>query len=237
MRGTRTLSRTGSNCWESPRCPGCDHHGPELLPLLDSQVQLGGQAAAERPRPWSSGSMTMPPGGSFCRSPFSLPGRVLVGPDDGGVDVEVPGDQVLGAGPGLQLGKDPLPDTVSLPAAKQVVRGPRARTAPEHPAMASRFGSATVCRRSVVAGSISSAGLASCPWVTEAPATSTAHPSALLAPQSKIIACSRSAFDTRPSTHLCLFKVVPVMSWAHARLGLPRHSCVRPGDALTTATA
>lgn len=46
---------------------------------------------------------------------------------DRGVDVDVPGDEFLGIGLGLQLGEDPLPGAVPLPATEKVVHpGPRA---------------------------------------------------------------------------------------------------------------
>ncbi|MDX5568016.1 hypothetical protein PYK79_38695 [Streptomyces sp. ID05-04B] len=41
---------------------------------------------------------------------------MLVGPDDGGVDVEVPGDQLFRVGLGLEFGEDPkVLVTTSLP--------------------------------------------------------------------------------------------------------------------------
>lgn len=48
--------------------------------------------------PWSSGSTSAQPGGSCCRSPFPRSGGVLVGPPDGGADIEVPGDEFSGVG-------------------------------------------------------------------------------------------------------------------------------------------
>lgn len=49
------------------------------------------------------------------------PCSVLVGPADGGVDVEVPGDQVLRLRAGLELGEDPLPGAIPLPTTEQVL--------------------------------------------------------------------------------------------------------------------
>lgn len=70
----------------------------------------------KRPSPWSSGSAAWPPGGSFYSSPFPHSGSMLVGPDDGGVDVEVPGDQLFRVGLGLEFGEDPkVLVTTSLP--------------------------------------------------------------------------------------------------------------------------
>ena len=52
---------------------------------------------------------------------------MLVGAGDGGVHRDVPGDQPLGVGPGLQLFKDAVPGAVPLPAPEQSVdRLPRA---------------------------------------------------------------------------------------------------------------
>lgn len=55
--------------------------------------------------------------------PPSSPIRRRAGePADGGIDVEVPGDQVLGTGPSLKFGEDALPGALALPAAEQVLR-------------------------------------------------------------------------------------------------------------------
>jgi hypothetical protein len=114
--------RTTSNCGESPRCPAVITMDMGFCPYSTARCSLVVRPPRERPRPWSSGSTATPPGGSFCRSPFPRSGGVLVGPADGGVDVEVPGDQVLGIGPGLEFGEDALPGAVALPPAEQVVR-------------------------------------------------------------------------------------------------------------------
>ena len=53
--------------------------------------------------------------------PFAGPGGVLMGTGDGGVDADLPGDQPLGVGLGLQPGQDPLPGAIALPAAKQPI--------------------------------------------------------------------------------------------------------------------
>lgn len=53
--------------------------------------------------------------------PFRRPGRVLVGPADGGVDVHVPDVQALRVCLGLEPGDDPGPDAVPVPASEQVI--------------------------------------------------------------------------------------------------------------------
>jgi hypothetical protein len=46
---------------------------------------------------------------------------VLMGPDHRGIDADLPDDQPLGVGLGLQVGEDLLPGAVALPAAKQPI--------------------------------------------------------------------------------------------------------------------
>lgn len=48
---------------------------------------------------------------------FPRPGRVLVGTGHRGVDRDIPGDQRLRVGPGLELFEDPVPGAVPLPSA------------------------------------------------------------------------------------------------------------------------
>ncbi len=43
--------RTGSKCWEPPRCPAVITMDTGLLSLFDGQVQLDRQAAARAPEP------------------------------------------------------------------------------------------------------------------------------------------------------------------------------------------
>lgn len=111
-RGTRIGSSTGSNC---------DHNGQALLALLDGEVDSAGQTPAGASEPVVGRLDDDPAGGSSWRSPFRRPGGVLVGPADGGVDVDGPGDQALRVGFGLELREDPCPGSVSLPASEQVV--------------------------------------------------------------------------------------------------------------------
>jgi hypothetical protein len=82
VRGTRIAFRTGSNCGESPRCPAVMTIDIGFCPCSTARCSLVVRPPRERPRPWSwsSGSVAMPPGGSFCRSPFSAPRRRAGGP-------------------------------------------------------------------------------------------------------------------------------------------------------------
>lgn len=101
--------------------------GQRLLPLLDRQMHLGVSPPRERPRPWSSGSVSTPPGGSFWRPPFTRPGGVLMSAGNGGVHADIPRDQAFCVGLGLQLFEDSLPGAVTLPPPEQVV-GPVPRS-------------------------------------------------------------------------------------------------------------
>ncbi len=114
-------SRTASNCGQSPRCPAVITIDVGFWRCSRARCSLVVRPPRERPSPWSAGSAVMPPGGSFCSSPFPCPGGVLVGAYDGGVHVDVPGDQGLRVRPGLQLDEDPVPGADPLPAAEQVV--------------------------------------------------------------------------------------------------------------------
>jgi hypothetical protein len=78
--GTRMASRTASNCGESPRCPAVITTDKGFCPCSTARWILLVSPPRERPRPWSAGSMKIPPGGSFWRSPFSLPRRRAGGP-------------------------------------------------------------------------------------------------------------------------------------------------------------
>ena len=68
--GTRTRPRTTSNCGKSPRCPAVTTIDMGFWPCSTARCSLVVRPPRERPSPWSSGSATMPPGGSFYRSPF-----------------------------------------------------------------------------------------------------------------------------------------------------------------------
>jgi len=97
---------------------GGEHNRHGLLPLLDGQVELGGQATARAAKAMVVRLDGDAAGRLGLQVPFSRPGRVLVGPADRGAGVDVPADESLGIGLGLQLGEDPLPAAVPLPAAE-----------------------------------------------------------------------------------------------------------------------
>lgn len=104
----------------TPPCRHHDRHG--LLTLFDSQVQLGGEAAARASQPVITRL------GEHATRRFLLlvalfagPGRVLVGAAHRGVDAQVPDDRAFRVGQGLEPGEDPLPGTVPLSPAEQVV--------------------------------------------------------------------------------------------------------------------
>ncbi len=61
------------------------------------------------------------PGGFFCSAPFTGTSGVLMRTGDGGVHTDIPGDQPLGVGTGLQPRQDLRPDPGALPPAKQSV--------------------------------------------------------------------------------------------------------------------
>lgn len=106
-RGHLMRPRTISNCGESPRCP--------VVITMDIASARG----RDRPARWRRRRAV--PSAS---PPFPRPGGVLVGPADGGIDVDLPGDQVLRIRLGLELDEDVLPGSVALPAAEQVVHPP-----------------------------------------------------------------------------------------------------------------
>lgn len=152
-RGTRMASSTGSNCGESPRWPAMITTLTGFRPCSTARWILVVRPPRERPGPWSAGSTAMPPGGSFCRSPFRCPGGVLVGPADGGVDIHVPGDQALRVRLSLELSDDPGPRAIALPAPEQVVDPFPGPVAFRHTAREHRYGSATGCRLSAAVAS------------------------------------------------------------------------------------
>jgi hypothetical protein len=125
-RGTRMPSRTATNCGLSPRWPAVMTIDSGRWPCSQARCSLVVSPPRDRPSPWSAGSRSIPPGGSTWRSPFCAPGRVLVGPRDGGVHADVPGDQPGRIRAGLQPGQELSPGPVALPASKQPVdAGPR----------------------------------------------------------------------------------------------------------------
>lgn len=102
--------------------PGRDQHRQGLLPLLDSEVDLGRQPASGASetvvgRFDGKGHRAAP----FADPPFRRPGGVRVSPADGGIDVHIPRDQTLRIGLGLELGDDPRPRAIALPPSEQVV--------------------------------------------------------------------------------------------------------------------
>lgn len=108
---------------------GGDDQGQRFLPLFDREMELGRQSA-----PGASESVVgrfgVAAAGRFSlESPFffSGAGGMLVCAGDGGVDADVPGDQPVGVGPGLELVEDSLPGPIALPAPEQPIDGfPRA---------------------------------------------------------------------------------------------------------------
>jgi hypothetical protein len=121
MRGTQIAFRTGSNCGESPRCPAVITIDMGFCPARrpDAAWWSGRLASArcrDRPARWRY-HRAVP----SADPPFPRPRDVLVSPADGGIDVDVPGDQALHVGLGLELGEDSLPGPIPLPAPEQVV--------------------------------------------------------------------------------------------------------------------
>lgn len=101
-------------------CRHHDRHG--LLTLLDSEMQLGGEAAS---RPSQPVIMRLDEHAAWWLllqvALLAGPGRMLVGAADRGVDVQVPRDRTPRIGQGLELGEDPVSGAVPLPSAEQVV--------------------------------------------------------------------------------------------------------------------
>ncbi len=121
-RGTRIRSSTAANCRLCPRCPAVIRIDSGLRPCSHPRCSFVVHPPRERPNVWSDGSApATPPGGSFCRSPFGRPGRVLMRPGDRGVRAHIPGDQPGRVRDGLQPGQDPHPSSVTLPAPEQAV--------------------------------------------------------------------------------------------------------------------
>src|SRR5215217_5832850 len=114
---------TASNCGLSPRWPAVTTTDSGRWPCSTARCSLVVSPPRDRPRPWSAGSTSTPPGSSCWHSPFAGPSGVLMGTGDRGIDADVPGDQALGVGLGVQRGEDPLPGTVTLPAPKQPIDG------------------------------------------------------------------------------------------------------------------
>ena len=111
-RGTRMRPSTAWNCGLSPRWPAVTMMDRGFCRCSHARCTLVVSPPRDRPRPWSAGSSSTPPGGSACRSPFSAPGRVLVRPGHRGIDRDVPGDQPGRIGPRLRRGHDRAPGTV-----------------------------------------------------------------------------------------------------------------------------
>lgn len=65
---------------ESPRCPAVMTIDMGFWPCSTARCSFVVRPPRERPSPWSSGSMATPPGGSFCRAPFSALRRHAGGP-------------------------------------------------------------------------------------------------------------------------------------------------------------
>lgn len=105
-----------------PTLPCRHHHRHGLLPLLDGQVQLGGEPAARTPQ-----TVIIRLGEDAARrfllqiTLSSRPSRVLMGAAYRGIDAQLPDDRALRVSQGLEPGKDSLPGAVPLPPAKQVV--------------------------------------------------------------------------------------------------------------------
>src|SRR4029453_1691065 len=122
-RGTPMPPRTAPNWGLSPRWPA--------VTTID-------RGAGHPRRPGAACSSAHPGSarghdlGARCRPrpvlrvagpPFAGAGGVLVGPGHRGIDADLPGDQALGVGLGLQGGEDLLPGAVALPAPEQTVDG------------------------------------------------------------------------------------------------------------------
>src|SRR5215203_4770488 len=115
------LSSTAANWGESPRWPAVNTIDSGRWPCSTARWSLQLSPPRERPRAWSAGSVSTPPGSSRCRSPLAGPSSVLVSAHHGGVDADLPGDQPARVRLGLQGGEDPPPGAVALPAPKQPV--------------------------------------------------------------------------------------------------------------------
>ncbi len=101
-------------------CRHHDRHG--LLPLLDSQVQLGREPAARTPQPVIIGLVEDTARWFFLQvTLLAGSGRMLMGTAHSGVDAQVPHDRALRIGQGMEPGENLVPGAVSLPPAKQVV--------------------------------------------------------------------------------------------------------------------
>jgi hypothetical protein len=102
--------------------PGRDQYRQRLLPLLDREVDLGGQAAPGSSEPMVGRLDGNPAGRLFLGDPpFRRSGGVLVSPAEGRVDTHVPGDQALRVRLGLESGDDLGPGAIPLPAPDQVI--------------------------------------------------------------------------------------------------------------------
>ncbi len=121
-RGTRTRPRTTSNCGESPRCPAVITIDMGFCHCPTARCSFVVRPPRERPAHGRQARPRRRRAAPSAAPLFPRPGGMLMGAHNGGVDVEVPGDQVLRVGLGLQLGEDPMPGSVPLPAAEQVVR-------------------------------------------------------------------------------------------------------------------
>jgi hypothetical protein len=135
-RTTRMPSNTTVNCGLSPRCPAVTTSDNGFCPCSAARWVLVVNPPRDRPSPCSAGSMSTPPGGSTCRSPFDAHQPRADAPAGRGIHTHIPGDQPSGLRAGLQ--------TVPLPAPEQSVHRlprpirrrdiPPGRTDPDPPA-------------------------------------------------------------------------------------------------------
>jgi hypothetical protein len=79
-RGTRMASRIGCNCGLSCRWPAVTISDYGFCPYSTVKCSFVVSPPRERPRPWSSGSVSTPPGGSFRSAPFYGPRQHAGGP-------------------------------------------------------------------------------------------------------------------------------------------------------------
>jgi hypothetical protein len=85
-------SRTDWNCGLSCRCPAVISRDSDFCPCSVARWIFVVRPSPERPRPWSSCSVSIPPGGSRWRSLFTRAGRVLVGTADRRAHAHIPDD-------------------------------------------------------------------------------------------------------------------------------------------------
>jgi hypothetical protein len=112
---------TAANWGLSPRWPAVTRIDSGRWPPSTARCSFVVSPPRERPSAWSWGLLSTPPGSSRCRAPLCGPGSVLVRPGHRGIHADLPGDQALGVGLGLQGGENPPPGAVALPAPEQPV--------------------------------------------------------------------------------------------------------------------